>query len=262
MLIPELIQRVLAGHLRFEFIEATVTAIEGSLLSSIKGKARAEASEGCFQFHFFPRGPLPPEWSATSGYLASRDNSGCLFSVSGVEKGSALWTASTGDLRQVFGSRGLTLTGRVDEWSRTDSRSVHSSFVRLVVPGRHAYPVTVRHAGGVGSGTASVSVRGMNITFHNHGDYSELTATAPAGGFSDEVCEPVVQAFAVVLGHPVQWVYREWHEDGQRTMSVRPASRTSTFLLSDTVNEMMCDQQFWNAYAHELEQRLPKKVIG
>ena len=253
MLIPELIQRAIAGQLRFDFIEATVTALDGPVLSSMKGRGHADPADSSFQFHFLPRGPFVDAWTRDGGYLDAESD--CRFVIAGVERGSATWTAQTTAFRRISGVQGPALVARTGEWSRTDERSVHSSFMRLVIPGRHLYPTTVRHLAGGDARTASVSLDGVDVSFRDHRQYTEICATG-TGELADHFPACVVYAFAHVLGYPVSWVYKEWHKDRRRQMTVRLADApvyapAATDSFADISGRRYRD--FWADYASILE---------
>lgn len=62
MLIPELIKHVVAGNLRFDFIESTLTIFDGTSLTSLKGHGSADAANGWFHYQFLSHAPISEEW--------------------------------------------------------------------------------------------------------------------------------------------------------------------------------------------------------
>ena len=252
MLISELIQRALKGELRFQFIESTVITTEGHAFAQLKGRAQAEPADDAFLFHFNPNGPLAPEWTEPDGYLGNEVKAENVrrFSASGVERGSANWSGSINDLRYVRSAQGPALHGRVKQWTRVDDRSVHSSFMRIVVPGRHLYPAIIRHAPGYDTRSASVCVNDVELEFRDHGDYTEIFALNAV-----ELPELVGEAAVDALGRVLNWVYRERHKDKHRVVTVQLAGSPSNTVASSLRSDSSASpryQEFWDSYSDVL----------
>lgn len=255
MLVTDIVQRAVAGSLRFDFIESTITAMRGGTLSSQKGQASCDLADGVFLYHFQPRGELRDDWLVPGGYLDmdAQDDS-TVFHLEGVERSSSTWTARALQLRLVRSLSGATIHGRVKEWSRADERSAHSSFARVIVPGHYLYPTTVRHAPGNNTRGAAVSFEGMSIEFRDYGHYTEISAVN-AAEFSESFPDVAVAALARVLETSLNWVYKEQHRRKQRIITVQQPSNPAAVLSVDTAGSRppgISYSEFWRAYREEL----------
>lgn len=245
MFVVDVIERAVLGELRFEFIDSTITALHGNAMSSQKGSAISDSTTDGFRFEFMPRTPLPPEWSGSGGFL---DGGNHRFQVSGRERNSADWIGASDELKAVVVNGKSAVRGRVSEWTRTDDKAVHSSFVRVVVPGQALYPAKVRNLPGRNDRAAFVTTADGRIEFHDHVNYTEilvLNARSPQTSLADDV----VGALARVVGQPLGWVYRELHENRQRIITVRGAIKESV-----VANKAAVYAEFWAAYLRALEE--------
>lgn len=245
MFVVDLIQRAVDRDCRFEFIDATVTAMRQGTMSSHKGAATSHSADDGFEFHFVPRTQLPQSWLEPDGHLFSEE---AMFSVTGTERGSATWFGQAEFMRLVPTSMGPQVHGKVREWTRVDQKAVHSAFMRLIVPGRNLYPTKVRHVPGKDDRTATVKVNGWHIEFHDHGEYSEIllprSAQLPVG-----LCGALVSALGRVGGHELNWVYREIHENRQRCITARALPKPAELRPGHDGNF----DAFWRDYAGELQ---------
>src|SRR5690606_18516671 len=148
---------------------------------------------------------------------------GHAFRVSGTERGSASWTSRVDMLRLLQTPRSIAVHGKVREWSRVDDRSVHSSFLRVVVPGRHLYPVTVRHSGGPHPRGAPVALEGVQPDFRDPGPYPESRAAMGSAALPEAFADHAVRSLGIALERDLDWVYRETHLDRRRSLTVRVA---------------------------------------
>ncbi len=253
MLVTDIVQRAVSGRLRFDFIESTITAMNGGGLSSQKGRAHCDPGDGCFLYHFQPRGSFRDEWIGEGGYFNIDEPSAVLFNLAGVERSSSTWIANDVQLRLARGSNGLAVHGHVHEWTRIDERSVQSSFTRVIVPGHFLYPTTVRHAAGHHTRGAIVSVDTLRLEFRDYGDYTEISAINTAE-LPENFAECAVSALARVLDRPLAWVYRERHSNRHRIITVQhrePAMNAGA--QSDAAGTPLPGYNaFWNSYSEEL----------
>lgn len=258
MLVTDIVQRAVAGNLRFDFIESTITVSNGRTLSSQKGRAQADPVDGCFMYHFQPRGALRDEWVRAGGYFDlaappdAPEHEGVVFSVAGVERNSALWTARAVRLRMTRSAEGNMIHGRVKEWTRADDHSVNSSFMRVIVPGEYLYPTTVRHAPGYHTRGAAVTIDGARIEFRDYGGYTEISAIN-ASELPELFPEHAVAALARVLERPLDWVCKEQHRNRRRIITVQRPENTGSVPLPDVGDTSTANyHDFWQTYAEEL----------
>lgn len=252
MHVPDIIQQAVAGALKFNFIESTITASGSGTLSSQKGTGQSEAVPGRFRYVFHPRTALQPAWLAPGGYLdGDARGDGIEFSIKGTERGGAQWFAKVPALRQVNDVPGeVVIEADVDEWWCTDSRSVKTSFVRGVVPGTHLYPTGFLNAGRTRG--ASVDLRNVTIEFRDHDGYTEILAQSSAVALPSDFVDNAVSALGSVIGDHVQLVYKEEHVDNRRRMCVRSLDKALLAVGVD-VDEAA---GFWHRYREQLLQRM------
>lgn len=253
MLIPELIKRAVVGEQRFDFIESTISMSDGKMLSSLKGQGHADPGDSCFHFHFRSRTPFPEKWTqyGDPGNADTTQGSGLVFRVDGVERGSASWTGIATGLRVV---QGQAIHAQVHEWSRSDERSVHLSFTRMVIPGRLGYPVTVRHSAGHNARMASIDWENVRIDFRDYDSYTEVCAYS-ATELPVYFAESVVHVLGRMLERQVGWIYRERHADNHRVISVKalPSDmHTPHDANPSSSNSTSNYRKFWQFYAREL----------
>lgn len=256
MLVTDIVRRSVTGNLRFDFIESTITASNGCKLSSQKGCAQSDPVDGCFIYHFQPRGAFRDDWICEGGYFDQSqqaiEGGGVYFSVSGVERSSAIWTARAVQLRLARSAEGSTVHGRVKEWTRADEHSVNSSFMRVIVPGEYLYPTTVRHAPGHNTRGAAVTIDGARIEFRDYGGYTEISAINTSE-LPEHFPEHVVAALARVLDRPLDWVCKEQHRNRRRIVTVQRPANIGSVPAPDTGDASTANyREFWQAYAEEL----------
>lgn len=258
MLVTDIVRRSVAGNLRFDFIESTITASSGRVLSSQKGRAQADPVDGCFIYHFQPRGTFRDDWINAGGYFdrashPPESDAAVVFNLSGVERNSATWTARAVELRMTRGAEGMAVHGRVKEWTRVDEHSMSSSYMRVIVPGEHLYPTTVRHAPGYHTRGAAVAIDAARVEFRDYGGYTEISAIN-ASELPERFPEHAVAALARVLERPLDWVCKEQHRNRRRIVTVqRPAALPAANPASDAAGtSAMSYHDFWQAYADEL----------
>lgn len=256
MFVTELIQRTVAGRLRFDFIESTITATDGRVLSSQKGRAQSEPSGEWFLYQFHPRGALKDEWVQAGGFLdpAVQEAGEVTFRVFGAERSSTTWSGEARQLRHVRGTEGDVIHGRLREWSRADEHFVRTPFVRVVIAGACPYPAKIRNAPGRSMRSARLSVDGLQIEFRDHGDHTEICAQNPQG-LPDDPADKLVAALGDMFDFPLDWVFRELHGNGRRTITVRPQFGPTT--PPETPSALATDYHaFWRSFSDALAARL------
>lgn len=254
MLVTDIVRRAVSGSMRFDFIESTVTVVDGGVLSSQKGRAHCDPGDDTFLYHFQPRGAFREDWTRAGGYFDSESRQDPVsFNVTGVERSSAAWHAANVQLRLVHGAAGAVAHGRVQEWSRVDQHSVRSAFSRVIVPGHFLYPDTIRHAAGLHTRGAAVSVGGVRVEFRDYGHYTEISAIN-ATELPERFPEYAVLALERVLQKPLSWVYKERHMNSQRIMSVQQIAQAASAVLDPHATQatMITSREFWSSYSEEL----------